>query len=87
MNWDSLKEGFELIGLGMLGSVLFGVAFVTIYNRLFPKKPPYTTKAFRNNNKQAITIPAEIAYEQADIELDIQRVGDELRIRPHQPVQ
>jgi hypothetical protein len=47
----------------------------------------HTTRLFKADQAQAITIPSEIAYEQPDIELDIQRVGDELRIRPHQPVQ
>ncbi|USX17524.1 hypothetical protein NHH88_09880 [Oxalobacteraceae bacterium OTU3CAMAD1] len=42
----------------------------------------HTTKAFRSGNSQAIFIPPEIAYGRADIDLDIQRVGDELRIRP-----
>ncbi|SEN33777.1 hypothetical protein SAMN05428959_1011246 [Duganella sp. CF517] len=41
-----------------------------------------TTKAFRSGNFQAIQIPPEIAYGRADINLDIQRIGDELRIRP-----
>ena len=41
-----------------------------------------TTKVFRNGNSQAIRIPAEIAYERTDIELEIERVGDEIRIRP-----
>jgi antitoxin VapB len=41
-----------------------------------------TTKVFRNGNSQAIRIPSEIAYERTDIELEIERVGDEIRIRP-----
>jgi antitoxin VapB len=41
-----------------------------------------TTKAFRNGNSQAVRIPAEIAYDRTDIELEIERVGDEIRIRP-----
>jgi antitoxin VapB len=41
-----------------------------------------TTKAFRNGNSQAIRIPSELAYERTDIELEIERVGDEIRIRP-----
>ncbi|MBV8635650.1 MAG: AbrB/MazE/SpoVT family DNA-binding domain-containing protein [Burkholderiaceae bacterium] len=41
-----------------------------------------TTKAFRNGNSQAIRIPSELAYERTDIDLEIERVGDELRIRP-----
>lgn len=40
------------------------------------------TKAFRNGNSQAIRIPANMAFERTDIELEIERVGDELRIRP-----
>lgn len=41
-----------------------------------------TTKAFRNGNSQAIRIPSELAYERTDIELEIERIGDEIRIRP-----
>lgn len=40
------------------------------------------TKVFRNGNSQAIRIPAELAYERTDMELEIERVGDEIRIRP-----
>ena len=47
----------------------------------------HTTRVFKADNAQAITIPSEIAYIQPDIELDIQRVGDELRIRPRPPAQ
>ncbi|MYM87299.1 AbrB/MazE/SpoVT family DNA-binding domain-containing protein [Rugamonas sp. FT82W] len=41
-----------------------------------------TTKAFRNGNSQAVRIPSNLAFERTDIELEIERVGDELRIRP-----
>lgn len=41
-----------------------------------------TTRVFKNGNSQAVRIPAEIAYERTDIELEIERVGDEIRIRP-----
>ncbi|CUI03819.1 type II toxin-antitoxin system VapB family antitoxin [Massilia sp. P8910] len=41
-----------------------------------------TTKVFRNGNSQAVRIPSELAYERTDMELEIERVGDELRIRP-----
>ena len=47
----------------------------------------HTTRLVQSDNAQAIAIPSEIAYTRPDIELDIQRVGDELRIRPRQPVQ
>jgi antitoxin VapB len=40
------------------------------------------TKIFRNGNSQAVRIPAELAYERSDLEVEIERVGDELRIRP-----
>jgi antitoxin VapB len=42
----------------------------------------YTTRVFRNGNSQAIRIPVELAYEFSDVEVEIERVGDELRIRP-----
>ena len=40
------------------------------------------TKIFKNCNSQAVRIPAELAYERLDIELEIERIGDEIRIRP-----
>ena len=33
-------------------------------------------------NFQAVRIPADLAYERTDIELEIERIGAELRIRP-----
>jgi antitoxin VapB len=42
----------------------------------------HNTKLFRNGNSQAIRVPADLAYERTDIELEIERIGDELRIRP-----
>jgi antitoxin VapB len=41
-----------------------------------------TTRVFRNGNSQAVRIPADLAYERTDIDLEIERIGDELRIRP-----
>jgi antitoxin VapB len=41
-----------------------------------------TTRLFRNGNSQAVRIPAELAYKRSDLELEIERCGDELRIRP-----
>lgn len=41
-----------------------------------------TTKIFKNGNSQAVRIPAELAYSTWDIDLVIEREGDELRIRP-----
>jgi len=41
-----------------------------------------TTKVFRNGNSQAVRIPADLAYERTDMDLEIERKGDEIRIRP-----
>lgn len=43
-----------------------------------------STKLFKNGNSQAVRIPAEIAHSSRDVELVIERLGDELRIRPAQ---
>jgi antitoxin VapB len=43
-----------------------------------------TTRIFKNGNSQAVRIPAELAYSTWDIDLVIERQGDELRIRPAQ---
>jgi antitoxin VapB len=42
----------------------------------------HTTRIFRNGNSQAVRIPAELAYDRTSLELEIERIGDELRIRP-----
>lgn len=40
-----------------------------------------TTRAFKNGSSQAVRIPADIAYERMDMNLEIERDDDELRIR------
>ena len=40
------------------------------------------TRLFKNGHLQAVHIPADLAYAFVDMELVIERVGDELRIRP-----
>lgn len=70
-----------------VGGAALGIVLPFIRDRFFPLKPPYPTMAFRSDEKQAFIIPAEIAYDQPDIMLEIERVGDELRIRPRQPAQ
>ena len=40
------------------------------------------TRLFRNGHSQAVRIPAELAYEHNNLELQIERIGDEIRIRP-----
>ncbi len=42
----------------------------------------HTTRLFKNGNSQAVTIPADLAYERTDIPLEIERKGDEIIIRP-----
>ena len=43
-----------------------------------------TTRLFKNGNSQGVRIPAELAFPNSDMELVIERVGEELRIRPAQ---
>lgn len=40
------------------------------------------TRAFKYGDSLAVYVPAALAYEDMDIELQIERIGDELRIRP-----
>jgi antitoxin VapB len=42
----------------------------------------HTTRAFKNGNSQAVRIPADLAYERTDMDLEIERNGDEITIRP-----
>lgn len=41
-----------------------------------------TTRLFKNGNSQAVRIPAELAFDDWSMDLQIEREGDELRIRP-----
>ncbi len=40
------------------------------------------TRIFKNGNSQAVRIPAELAFDRSDLDVEIERVGDEIRIRP-----
>jgi len=40
------------------------------------------TKVFRNGNSQAVRIPAEMAYERNDLDVEIERIGEQIVIRP-----
>ena len=40
------------------------------------------TRIVMIDGEQAVTIPDALAFEPWDLELDIERVGDELRLRP-----
>lgn len=42
----------------------------------------HTTRIFKNGNSQAVRIPAELAFDATDTEMEIERIGDELRVRP-----
>jgi antitoxin VapB len=39
------------------------------------------TRLFRNGHSPAVRIPADLAYERLDLGWEIERIGDELRIR------
>ena len=43
---------------------------------------PVATRLFRNGNSQAVRIPMALAFESVDIEVEIERRGDELIVRP-----
>ena len=40
------------------------------------------TRLFRNGNSQAVRIPKALAFESVDLEVEIERRGDELIVRP-----
>ena len=40
------------------------------------------TRTFKSGKSQAVRIPAELAYDRSVIEVEIDRQGDEIRIRP-----
>jgi antitoxin VapB len=40
------------------------------------------TRVFKNGNSQAVRIPSELAYDRSDMDVEIERVDDEIRIRP-----
>ena len=42
----------------------------------------HITKTFRIGNSQAVRIPDELAYDRIGLEVEIEREGDELIIRP-----
>jgi antitoxin VapB len=65
---------------------LHGNFFALKYTHVHPKEGQMirTTKIFRNGNSQAVRIPAEIAFERSDLEVEIERIGDEIHIRPAQ---
>ena len=42
----------------------------------------HNTRVFKNGNSQAVRISANLAYERTDVNLEIERIGDEIRIRP-----
>jgi len=41
-----------------------------------------TTRVFKSGHSQAVRIPGEMRFERLDIEYEIERVGDEIRVRP-----
>ena len=41
-----------------------------------------STRLFRNGNSQAVRIPKALAFDRVDLEVEIERRGDELIVRP-----
>jgi antitoxin VapB len=41
-----------------------------------------TTRVFKSGNSQAVRIPSELQFDRTDIDYEIVRDGDEIRIRP-----
>jgi antitoxin VapB len=44
--------------------------------------PKHRTRLFQNGNSQAVRIPKDLAYPRADMEMEIERHGDSLIVRP-----
>ena len=42
----------------------------------------HRTRLFRNGNSQAVRIPKDIAFPREDLEMEIERQGDSLIVRP-----
>jgi antitoxin VapB len=42
----------------------------------------HRTRLFRNGNSQAVRIPKDIAFPRDDLEMEIERRGDSLIVRP-----
>ena len=47
-----------------------------------PPPRPKPTRLFRNGNSQAVRIPSALAFESDKTQVEIERKGDELIIRP-----
>ena len=47
-----------------------------------PQSNVTSTRLFRNGNSQAVRIPKVLAFDSVDIEVEIERRGDELIVRP-----
>lgn len=47
-----------------------------------PEPIVQSTRLFRNGNSQAVRIPKALAFDSVDIEVEIERRGDELIVRP-----
>ena len=46
------------------------------------ERPMPRTRVFKSGNSQAVRIPAEIAYDDTAVELEITRLGDVITIYP-----
>lgn len=53
-----------------------------VMDRINREPQMHSTKAFKTGNSQAVKIPAELAYKNTELDLEIEKIGEELRIRP-----
>ena len=62
-------------------------AFLRLYLSVLLRemKQMARTRAFKSGNSQAVHIPAEIAYADTSVELEINRTGDVITIYPTRP--
>ncbi len=53
-----------------------------MYTYIQGDKMTTVTKVFKNGNSQAVRIPAELAYDRNDLDVEIERIGEQIVIRP-----
>jgi len=70
--------------IGWILGFTFASSWIKMYMYIQKGFAMANTKLFKNGNSQAVRIPAELAYSTWDVDLVIERQGDELRIRPAQ---
>jgi antitoxin VapB len=67
---------------GLTGAACKPSARMYMYTHCMEARQLSITRIFKNGNSQAVRIPAKLAYDRSDLDVEIERVGDEIRIRP-----